>query len=288
MEDGAHPEPPGNRVQLHVEMPRPAALRRAHGTLSAVGSRSPARSIRGNRLVQITPIGKTVAGRDLEIVRIGNPDALSRVRPRAGAPVGIGQQLGRAGPDPAAAERRRRTRRFLRVYSVTVLPMANKDGVARGGRASTCAARISIATGTSRRIPSSRRRTRRSSVAGSGDRRRPRPHLALELHNDGNGPAPHQPPAGAAARSSSRAHGDLRRAAAQQDLVHRRSTNAAFRNSGTLGDGWLERYGIDAAVHEFNHGDRGWGGGRPAGGSLWPPIKSRTAYAAGDQGARVR
>jgi hypothetical protein len=30
------------------------------------------------------------------------------------------------------------------------------------------------------------------------------------------------------------------------------STNAAFRNSGTLGDGWLERYGIDAAVHEFN------------------------------------
>jgi hypothetical protein len=30
------------------------------------------------------------------------------------------------------------------------------------------------------------------------------------------------------------------------------ATNAAFRNSGTLGDGWLERYGIDAVVHEFN------------------------------------
>jgi hypothetical protein len=30
------------------------------------------------------------------------------------------------------------------------------------------------------------------------------------------------------------------------------STNEAFRNSGTLGDGWLERYGIDAVVHEFN------------------------------------
>ena len=30
------------------------------------------------------------------------------------------------------------------------------------------------------------------------------------------------------------------------------STNEAFRNTGTLGDGWLERYGIDAAVHEFN------------------------------------
>ena len=30
------------------------------------------------------------------------------------------------------------------------------------------------------------------------------------------------------------------------------STSPAFRNSGTLGDGWLLRYGIDAAVHEFN------------------------------------
>jgi hypothetical protein len=30
------------------------------------------------------------------------------------------------------------------------------------------------------------------------------------------------------------------------------STNAAFRNSGTLGEGWLGRYGIDAVVHEFN------------------------------------
>jgi hypothetical protein len=29
-------------------------------------------------------------------------------------------------------------------------------------------------------------------------------------------------------------------------------TDGAFRNSGTLGDGWLERYGIDALVHELN------------------------------------
>jgi hypothetical protein len=30
------------------------------------------------------------------------------------------------------------------------------------------------------------------------------------------------------------------------------TTAAQFRNSGTLGDGWLERYGIDGVVHEFN------------------------------------
>jgi hypothetical protein len=30
------------------------------------------------------------------------------------------------------------------------------------------------------------------------------------------------------------------------------TTSGEFRNSGTLGEGWLQRYGIDAAVHEFN------------------------------------
>ena len=30
------------------------------------------------------------------------------------------------------------------------------------------------------------------------------------------------------------------------------STQATFHNSGTLGDGWLERFGIDAVVHELN------------------------------------
>jgi hypothetical protein len=30
------------------------------------------------------------------------------------------------------------------------------------------------------------------------------------------------------------------------------STPPSFRNAGTLGDGWLERYGIDAVVHELN------------------------------------
>jgi hypothetical protein len=29
-------------------------------------------------------------------------------------------------------------------------------------------------------------------------------------------------------------------------------TDGAFRNSGTLGDGWLERFDIDALVHELN------------------------------------
>ena len=30
------------------------------------------------------------------------------------------------------------------------------------------------------------------------------------------------------------------------------STKPSFSNSGTLGSGWVQRYGIDAAVHELN------------------------------------
>ena len=62
----------------------------------------------------------------------------------------------------------------------------------------------------------------------------------------------HQPASRVTARSPSRAHGHLRRGTACEDVVHRRTHQPAFGNSGTLGDGWLERYGIDAVVHELN------------------------------------
>jgi hypothetical protein len=79
-----------------------------------------------------------------------------------------------------------------------------------------------------------------------------RPHLAVELHNDGRGLLHiSRPPVPQLDRH-------LARMATFETLLRSRTwftegrTEAAFRNSGTLGDGWLERYGIDAVVHEFN------------------------------------
>ena len=79
-----------------------------------------------------------------------------------------------------------------------------------------------------------------------------RPHLAMELHNDGGGQLHlSRPPVPQLDRH-------LERMATFEKLLRQHtwftegSTQAAFRNSGTLGDGWLERYGIDAVVHEFN------------------------------------
>src|SRR5687767_10762460 len=76
---------PENRVRLHVEMPGPRLY---------VARVEPYRSsdldkflagIRTNRLVQITTIGRTVQGRELEIIRLGNSQAPFRVFLRARA-----------------------------------------------------------------------------------------------------------------------------------------------------------------------------------------------------------
>jgi hypothetical protein len=78
------------------------------------------------------------------------------------------------------------------------------------------------------------------------------PNLALEMHNDGNGQLQLSRP------QVPQLERYLEHMAVLQRLLHQLSwftegsTPPSFHNSGTLGDGWLERFGIDAAVHELN------------------------------------
>src|SRR5205823_5037387 len=77
--------------------------------------------------------GKTAEGRDLEMIRVGSPAAPHRVLLRARAHPwesggnwvvqGLVRRLLRDDDD---------TRRLLERYCVYIMPMANKDGVARG------------------------------------------------------------------------------------------------------------------------------------------------------------
>ncbi len=124
---------PENRVRLTVTMPgfRLFVARLEPYRLSDLEQLLD--SVRHHPIVRIVPIGKTAARRDLEIVQIGNSGSLYRVFLRARAHPwesgsswvvhGLIQRLLR--DDDAA-------RRFLEHYSVYILPMANKDGVARG------------------------------------------------------------------------------------------------------------------------------------------------------------
>ena len=245
---------PGNRVQLKLEMRGPKLyVARAEPYRLSDLDRFLA-SIRGNRSVAISSIGRTVAGRSLEMFRIGDPAAPYRVFVRARAhPWEAGSSWVAQGLIQRLLKQDEDARKFLKVFSLSILPMANKDGVARGGTRFNLNGkdlnRNWDAPADPRLAPENAALERWLEGAIAAGRR---PHLAIELHNDGNGRLHiSRPPVPQLDRH-------LTRMAIFEELLRKHtwftegSTNAAFRNSGTLGDGWLQRYGIDAAVHEFN------------------------------------
>lgn len=209
-------------------------------------------SLRGNPLVHIEVIGETVQGRPLEIVRVGHLNAPYHVFLRARAHPwepggnwvieGLVERLLAGDAD-----------KFLQRYCVHLLPMANKDGVARGGTRFNLQGmdlnRKWDQPADPKLAPENAALEKwLQAMIQAGHR----PHLALELHNDGGGnlhiSRPQVPDL----------ERYLARMATLESLLRKHtwftegSTKATFRNPGTLGDGWLERFGVDAAVHEFN------------------------------------
>ena len=144
-------------------------------------------------------------------------------------------------------------RKFLEHYAVYILPMANKDGVAHGmtrfnvngkdlNRNWDAPADWDLAP------ENAALEQWLEQMIADGQR----PHLAIELHNDGSGRLHiSRPPVPTLNRYLERM-GVLETLLRKKTWFTEGATNEAFRNSGTLGDGWLERYGIDAVVHEFN------------------------------------
>jgi len=209
--------------------------------------------IRGRPPVEIATIGRTVEGRPLEIIRVGRPEAAHRVVLRARAhawePGGNwvveGLVRGLLDDSPEA-------RRCLERYAVYVMPMANKDGVARGmTRFNVLGKDLNRewdrpADGTL--APENRALESWLEVMIAQGRR---PDLLIDLHNDENGKL-----------NISRPNVDFEKHLARmrrlEELLRRHtwftegSTGADFRNPGSIGEGLLERWGIDACVIELN------------------------------------
>ncbi|BCS34780.1 hypothetical protein TBR22_A40060 [Luteitalea sp. TBR-22] len=262
---------PGNRVRVTVTLPPGGALHLARmqpyrlsdlDRLLASARRSPHAAV--------TTIGSTVQGRSLEVIRIGREDAPRRVFLRARAHPweagsswvmhGLVERLLRDDADAA---------RWRGQYAVYVLPMANKDGVARGGT------RFNVNGKDLNRnwdrpadpalVPENAALEHWLEAMIARGRT---PDLAIELHNDGRGllHLSRPPVPGLDAY--------LARMARLEALLRARTwfteghTEGSFRNSGTLGDGWLERYGIDALVHELN-ANRVEGRQSPTSAALW-------------------
>ena len=210
--------------------------------------------IRHKRRVKFASIGKTVEGRQLEMIRLGHPGAKHRVFVRARAhPWEAGSSWVVHGLINRLLLDDELSRECLERYCVYILPMANKDGVARGRtRFNLCGKDLNRdwdKPADPRLAPENywlEQWLHRMIAA------RQAPHLALELHNDGNGQLHISRPSVAGLEDYLKRMATLERLLRKHTWFTEGSTGGSFRNSGTLGEGWLERFGIHAAVHEFN------------------------------------
>lgn len=206
-----------------------------------------------NPNVEITAIGKTVEGRQLEIIRIGRVEASHRVLLRARAhpwePGGswvVQGLIERLLRDDAEA------RRCLRRYCVYVMPMANKDGVAHGWtRFNRLGADLNRQWD---RPPDPKTNPENHALEtwlASMVQRGQAPQLMIDLHNDNSGKLH-------VSRPDINLEDYLAKMRRLEAMLREHTwftegrTTASFRNPGSIGEGLLERFAIDACVLELN------------------------------------
>lgn len=204
--------------------------------------------LKASPLTQIEKIGESVEGRPLVVVRAGREDAKHRVFLRA-----------RAHPWESGGNWV--VQGFLRELvahpsadlCAYVLPMANPDGVAHG-RTRFNLKGWDLNRNWDEPAPKDlspenfalEQWLAKQAAAGK------KPHLALDLHNDNSGKLhvsrPDVPDLAAYLDRMKRLEAALRK----HTWFTEGATGGNSRNPGTLGEGWLERFGVSAAVLEFN------------------------------------
>jgi len=241
------------RVRLPVEMPgsrlfvarvQPYGIPDLERLLAFARRRS---------LAKIQAVGKTVEGRPLEIMCLGNPKAPHRVFVRARAhPWESGGSWVVEGLVRRLLRGDAEAKRFLRGYCVYVMPMANKDGVFHGrtrfnlngkdlnrGWESPADARWAPENDALEQWLESSIRSAR------------RPDFALDLHNDGVG----QLHLNAMPVDEDRTHSERSRkfeGLLRQYTWFSEGSVASKSSAGTLPGGWHKRFGIPGALLELN------------------------------------
>jgi hypothetical protein len=210
--------------------------------------------IKGNRLVKISSIGKTVEGRNLEIIRIGNENAPYRllIRVRAHG-FEAGGNWTSQGFIRSLLDNSAESKKYLQRYCVYIMPMANKDAVYRG-KSRFNSRGVDLNRNWDKPADSvnapenvALERWLQSMIAVGK-----KPHLMIDLHNDGGGNLH-------IARPDINLDNYLVKMKKLEMLLRKYtwftegSTGSGFKNPGAVNDGLLERFGIDAAVYELNY-----------------------------------
>ncbi len=211
--------------------------------------------IKNHPIIQITTIGNTVENRPLEIIRVGNANAPNRVFIRGRAHAwepggswviqGIIKNLLKDDP---------KTKEYLDQYCIYILPMANKDRVAHGGTRFNQQGKDLNRNWDKKADPylSPENAALEKWLNHQIDIGL-KPDLAIDFHNDAYGNI-----------HISKPNVNLDNYLANMDRLevllrkHTWFTEGSiggrdhFRNPGSIGEGLLERYGIDALIYELN------------------------------------
>jgi hypothetical protein len=243
----------GNRLklQVHMDWDRLFVARLEPYRLSDLEKLK--KEIHNHRFVAILPIGHTIEGRELEIIRIGNPDAPYRVLIRARAhPWESGGSWVLQGLIKHLLCDDKDSRRYLSKYCVYIMPMANKDGVVRGRTRFNMLGkdlnRNWDETADQHYAPEN---YALESWINSMISKGKTPHLAIDLHNDASGKLHISRPK-IDLESYLNCMEYLEQLLRKHTWFTEGSTGKGYRNPGTFGEGLLERYGIVACVLELN------------------------------------
>ncbi len=143
-------------------------------------------------------------------------------------------------------------RRYLSRYCVYILPIANKDGVARGRTRFN-----SLGSDLNRQWdqPADGRLAPENQALESWLEgmiaRGKKPDLAIDFHNDNGGQLHVSRPAAESGPYLARMQ-RLDQLLRAHTWFTEGATDSTFRNPSTLGEGLLQRYGIVACIHELN------------------------------------
>jgi hypothetical protein len=203
---------------------------------------------------EITDMGKTVQGRTLEMIRMGDPAAphsiVIRCRAHPWEPGGnwvVDGLLDRLAQDNTEAIQWRKQ------FCIYVMPMANKDGVVLGrtrfnllgedlnrkwdkpSDPELAPEKYALEQWLTKMITAGRR-----------------PDLLIDFHNDQGGRLHISRPPIENLEAYLQRMEAFEAALRAHTWFTEGSTKASFRNPGSIGEGVLLRYGIPAVVHELN------------------------------------
>ncbi len=244
---------PDHRVEIEFDMPADSIYVARLEPYRVSDLEKFIAEIKDHPLIKVTEIGKTVEGRSLEIIRVGHVNASKRIFIRGRAHAwepggnwvieGLIRNLTKGNPE---------TTKYLSQYCVYILPMANKDRVFHGGtrfnQNGKDLNRNWDRPADPYLVPENvalERWLENQIKLGM------KPDLAIDLHNDDGGKLH-------ISRPNVNLDTYLKNMEYLEALLKKHtwftegSTGSNFRNPGSIGEGLLERYGIDAFVYELN------------------------------------